>query len=188
MSDHDEFDNKKRSRSPDFNDHEDEFDLLPASNSSTNDSHNYSQNNGGSSDKSPDKQKRARMDNNSSNNSSEGHPISTYDGQSMDAEQSRTNHRNQQQQQQQQDHGKVVMMRTLLTRKEAGIIIGRNGANVHTIRSKTDARVNLTDNFVGCTERVATVVGPLENVAQVSRCIHVYPYALHSYCRFRHLN
>ncbi|RKP10795.1 hypothetical protein THASP1DRAFT_12379 [Thamnocephalis sphaerospora] len=60
---------------------------------------------------------------------------------------------------------KTVMMRALLTKKEAGVIIGRNGANVHTIRSKTNARVNLTDNFPGCTERVATVVGPVENVA-----------------------
>ncbi|KAI9597966.1 hypothetical protein BDF19DRAFT_334242, partial [Syncephalis fuscata] len=60
---------------------------------------------------------------------------------------------------------KSVMMRSLLTKKEAGVIIGRNGANVHTIRSKTNARINLTDNFPGCTERVATIVGPIETVA-----------------------
>jgi hypothetical protein len=168
MTETNDFDSKKRSRSPDFNDNDDEFDLLAPSNA---DDVSASADTKSASGDTQEKTKRSRID--------EGRPItSTYDdGENMDTEESaRNNNRNNNGNN--GDSAKSVMMRSLLTKKEAGVIIGRNGANVHTIRSKTNARINLTDNFPGCTERVATVVGPIETVASVSNLVNIY----HSPC------
>ncbi|KAI8057920.1 hypothetical protein BDF22DRAFT_739320 [Syncephalis plumigaleata] len=159
MTETNDFDNKKRSRSPDFNDNDDEFDLLAPSNAD--DASASADTKATSGGDTQEKTKRSRID--------EGRPItSTYDdGENMDTEESstRSNNRSNSNGNNSGDSAKSVMMRSLLTKKEAGVIIGRNGANVHTIRSKTNARINLTDNFPGCTERVATVVGPIDTVA-----------------------
>ncbi|KAJ3210313.1 hypothetical protein HDU82_008385 [Entophlyctis luteolus] len=57
-------------------------------------------------------------------------------------------------------------MRAIISMKEAGMIIGKNGKNVADIRDASGARVTVSDNVVGAVERIVTIVGPLDTVAK----------------------
>ncbi|KAI8831006.1 hypothetical protein BJ741DRAFT_567730 [Chytriomyces cf. hyalinus JEL632] len=61
---------------------------------------------------------------------------------------------------------KPITMRAIITMKEAGMIIGKNGKNVAEIRETSGARVTVSENVNGATERVVTIVGPLDTVAK----------------------
>jgi len=77
---------------------------------------------------------------------------------SMDASYSRVDH----------SRGYQMTIRALFTRKESGVVIGKQGSNVAEIRAKSGARVHLGDGNNGATERVAQVVGTLGEVSKVA--------------------
>ncbi|KAJ3118821.1 hypothetical protein HK100_000532 [Physocladia obscura] len=65
-----------------------------------------------------------------------------------------------------------ITMRAIISMKEAGMIIGKNGKNVADIRENaflkkaSGARVTVSDNIPGAVERVVTIAGPLDTVAK----------------------
>ncbi|KAJ3133036.1 hypothetical protein HK100_004762 [Physocladia obscura] len=59
-----------------------------------------------------------------------------------------------------------ITMRAIISMKEAGMIIGKNGKNVADIRETSGARVTVSDNIPGAVERVVTIAGPLDTVAK----------------------
>ncbi|ORX52828.1 hypothetical protein DM01DRAFT_1363232 [Hesseltinella vesiculosa] len=64
-----------------------------------------------------------------------------------------------------------IAVRSLVSTKDAGIIIGRGGRNVNEIREYSSARVNVTENVQGAFERILTVVGPAEAIAKAYRLV-----------------
>lgn len=69
-----------------------------------------------------------------------------------------------------------ISIRSLVTTKEAGVIIGKGGKNVSDIRDKSGARVTISEMVQGAYERILTVTGPLDAVAKVGfefcRCVY----------------
>ncbi|KAJ3204856.1 hypothetical protein HDU67_009255 [Dinochytrium kinnereticum] len=61
---------------------------------------------------------------------------------------------------------KVMAMRAIITAKEAGIVIGKNGRNVADIREKSGAKVTVSEQVPGALERIITITGPLDTVAK----------------------
>ena len=59
--------------------------------------------------------------------------------------------------------GKVVRMRALITPKEAGIIIGKGGAQVAEFRDNSGARIVVSGQVPGINERILTVTGSLDS-------------------------
>ncbi|RUP52240.1 hypothetical protein BC936DRAFT_150066 [Jimgerdemannia flammicorona] len=59
-----------------------------------------------------------------------------------------------------------ISIRSLVTTKEAGVIIGKGGKNVSDIRDKSGARVTISEMVQGAYERILTVTGPLDAVAK----------------------
>ncbi|RKP02422.1 hypothetical protein CXG81DRAFT_2160, partial [Caulochytrium protostelioides] len=59
-----------------------------------------------------------------------------------------------------------LSMRALITRKEAGIVIGKGGRNVLEIREASGARVQVGEQVYGALDRVMTISGPLDTVAK----------------------
>jgi len=59
-------------------------------------------------------------------------------------------------------------MRSLVSTKDAGVIIGKGGKNVKDIREQSGAKVTISEMVPGASERVLTVSGPLDTVAKVS--------------------
>ncbi|KAJ3018549.1 UNVERIFIED_CONTAM: hypothetical protein HDU68_011093, partial [Siphonaria sp. JEL0065] len=64
------------------------------------------------------------------------------------------------------DLAKQMSMRAIISMKEAGMIIGKNGKNVADIRDSSGAKVTVSENVQGAAERVLTIVGPLDTVAK----------------------
>ncbi|KAJ3068189.1 hypothetical protein HDU98_008666 [Podochytrium sp. JEL0797] len=64
------------------------------------------------------------------------------------------------------EEAKPMTMRAIISMKEAGMIIGKNGKNVADIRDSSGARVTVSENVPGAGERVVTVIGPLDTVAK----------------------
>ncbi|KAI9183581.1 PAB1 binding protein [Blastocladiella emersonii ATCC 22665] len=66
-----------------------------------------------------------------------------------------------------------VTLRSLVSTKEAGVIIGKQGANIKAIREESNARVMVSEHVPGVQERVVSITGAVEEVAkayaQVSR-------------------
>lgn len=60
-----------------------------------------------------------------------------------------------------------ISLRSLVTMKDAGVIIGRGGKNVSEIREISTARVTISDIVQGAVERILTVMGPVKAVAKV---------------------
>lgn len=71
-----------------------------------------------------------------------------------------------------------ISLRSLVSTKDAGVIIGRGGKNVSDIREISTARVTISDIVPGAYERILTVSGPVKAVAKVSYkwiiSMHVY--------------
>lgn len=67
-------------------------------------------------------------------------------------------------------------MRSLVSTKDAGVIIGKGGKNVKDIREESGAKVTISEMIPGASERVLTVSGPLDAVAKVqAQCLfHIH--------------
>ncbi|KAJ3040139.1 hypothetical protein HK097_002647 [Rhizophlyctis rosea] len=61
---------------------------------------------------------------------------------------------------------RIMSMRIVVTTKEAGIIIGKQGKNVADIRSNSGAKVMISEHQPGATDRIVTVTGMLDVVAK----------------------
>lgn len=60
----------------------------------------------------------------------------------------------------------LISLRILVSIKEAGIIIGKNGSIIADIREKTGVKAGVSKVIVGCQDRILTVTGPIDNIAQ----------------------
>lgn len=59
-----------------------------------------------------------------------------------------------------------ISIRSLVSTKDAGVIIGRGGKNVSDIRELSNARVTISEIVPGAYERILTVTGPANAVAK----------------------
>lgn len=64
------------------------------------------------------------------------------------------------------DKVRAISIRSLVSTKEAGVIIGKQGRNVSWIRDQSGARVTISEMVPGAFERILTVMGPLDAVAK----------------------
>ncbi|KAI8916034.1 eukaryotic type KH-domain (KH-domain type I) [Gorgonomyces haynaldii] len=64
------------------------------------------------------------------------------------------------------EEGPEMTLRALVTSKEAGIIIGRNGTSVTHVRSATGVRIGVSAAIEGVLERTLTMSGPLASVSK----------------------
>lgn len=62
----------------------------------------------------------------------------------------------------------VLTLRALVSTKEAGVIIGKGGANVAELRERSGVKAGVSKVIQGVHDRVLTVTGSLEGVAKVS--------------------
>ena len=62
-----------------------------------------------------------------------------------------------------------ISMRALITSKDAGVVIGRQGKNVADVREQSGARITVSEQIHGSTERILTISGPLDAVAKAVR-------------------
>lgn len=69
----------------------------------------------------------------------------------------------------------AVFIRSLVSTKDAGVIIGRGGKNVSDIREMSSARVTISEIVPGAYERILTVSGVIPAVAKVYLSIHNHP-------------
>lgn len=60
-----------------------------------------------------------------------------------------------------------VTLRALVTTKEAGVIIGKQGKNVADLREQTGVKAGVSKVVPGVHDRVLTVTGSLESVSKV---------------------
>lgn len=65
-----------------------------------------------------------------------------------------------------------IALRSLVTSREAGILIGKGGQSVSNIREETDVKIGVNKMLPGVNERIVTVNGKLENVAKVTEINH----------------
>ena len=65
-----------------------------------------------------------------------------------------------------------VTLRALVTTKEAGVIIGKQGKNVADLRDQTGVKAGVSKVVPGVHDRVLTVSGSLESVSKVG---HIPP-------------
>src|ERR1700738_2398400 len=61
----------------------------------------------------------------------------------------------------------TVTLRALVTTKEAGVIIGKQGKNVAYLRDQTGVKADFSKVVPGVHDRVLTVTGSLESVSKV---------------------
>ncbi|CAO3635580.1 unnamed protein product [Cunninghamella blakesleeana] len=59
-----------------------------------------------------------------------------------------------------------ICLRSIVSTKDAGVIIGRGGKNVNEIREYSSARVTISDIVQGAYERILSVNGSLESVSK----------------------
>jgi len=69
-------------------------------------------------------------------------------------------------QNQHQQDSDLLTLRALVSTKEAGVIIGKNGKNVAELRDATGVKAGVSKVVQGVHDRVLTVVGSLESVAK----------------------
>jgi heterogeneous nuclear rnp K-like protein len=60
-----------------------------------------------------------------------------------------------------------MVLRALVSSKEAGVIIGKGGKSVSHIREVTSVKIGVSAVVAGVNERILTVSGPLSAVAKV---------------------
>lgn len=65
---------------------------------------------------------------------------------------------------------KAFTLRALVSTKEAGVIIGKGGANVAELRDRSGVKAGVSKVVPGVHDRVLSVSGTLEGVAKVSVC------------------
>jgi len=63
---------------------------------------------------------------------------------------------------------KVISIRSLVTSKEAGAIIGKGGKNVTEVRDATGVKAAVSPVVEGVNERILTVTGTLDTIPKVS--------------------
>jgi hypothetical protein len=61
----------------------------------------------------------------------------------------------------------TTALRSIVSTKDAGVIIGKSGKNVSEIREQSGAKVTISEMVPGAYERILTVSGPLDTVAKV---------------------
>ncbi|KAI5476422.1 hypothetical protein MNV49_007735 [Pseudohyphozyma bogoriensis] len=71
-----------------------------------------------------------------------------------------------QQQQQQFDGDEGLTLRALVSSKEAGVIIGRGGATIATIRSESNVKAGVSKVVPGVNDRILSVGGSVDGVAK----------------------
>lgn len=59
-----------------------------------------------------------------------------------------------------------LTMRAIVSSKEAGVIIGKEGRNVADLREQTQVRAGVSKVVQGVHDRVLTITGPLDNVTR----------------------
>ena len=84
-------------------------------------------------------------------------------------------------------HQPDVTLRALVTTREAGVIIGKEGKNVAAVREATGVRAGVSKVVPGSNERILTVGGPLDAVAKVSRYLVMWHYTRAALARTRKL-
>ncbi|KLO14439.1 cytoplasmic protein [Schizopora paradoxa] len=65
----------------------------------------------------------------------------------------------------------ILSLRALVSTKDAGIIIGKGGKNVADIREQTNVKAGVSKVIQGVNDRVLTVTGDAQNVANAYRLI-----------------
>lgn len=60
-----------------------------------------------------------------------------------------------------------LTLKALVSSKEAGVIIGREGAAVASVRDECQVRIAVSSVVQGISERILSVSGPLSAVAKV---------------------
>lgn len=60
----------------------------------------------------------------------------------------------------------TLTMRAIVSSKEAGVIIGKEGRNVADLREQTQVRAGVSKVVQGVHDRVLTITGPLDNVTR----------------------
>jgi heterogeneous nuclear rnp K-like protein 2 len=61
----------------------------------------------------------------------------------------------------------TLTLRALVSTKDAGVIIGKGGKNVADLRDQTGVKAGVSKVTPGVHERVLTISGPVERVAEV---------------------
>ena len=69
--------------------------------------------------------------------------------------------------------GDLLTLRSLVSTKDAGVIIGRGGKNVAELREQTAVKAGVSKVIPGVHERVLTVTGSVEGVAKVRRSAYI---------------
>ena len=65
------------------------------------------------------------------------------------------------------DRADTLTLRSLVSSKDAGVLIGRAGKNVADLREQTGVKAGVSKVIPGVHERVLTVSGSVESVARV---------------------
>lgn len=60
----------------------------------------------------------------------------------------------------------IIGFRVLVSVKEAGIVIGKNGSVIADIRDQTGVKAGVSPVIQGCPDRILTVTGPLDSTCQ----------------------
>ncbi|GMM38075.1 Hek2 protein [Saccharomycopsis crataegensis] len=60
----------------------------------------------------------------------------------------------------------LITFRVLVSTKEAGIVIGKNGNCVANVREKTGVKSGVSKVIMGCSDRILTVSGPVDATAE----------------------
>ncbi|KAJ3087656.1 RNA binding protein, heterogenous nuclear RNP-K like protein [Quaeritorhiza haematococci] len=60
----------------------------------------------------------------------------------------------------------VITLRSLVTTKEAGVVIGKGGKNVAEVREATGVKAGVSKVIQGVHERILTITGPLNDVSK----------------------
>ena len=60
-----------------------------------------------------------------------------------------------------------ISLRAIVTTKEAGVTIGKQGKSVSVVREVTGVKVGISKVLPGIHERILSVSGPLPNVSKV---------------------
>ena len=61
-----------------------------------------------------------------------------------------------------------IQLRSLVTSKDAGVIIGKNGTLISSIRDSSSTQISLSKVIPKVSERIVSVQGSLEHVVKVS--------------------
>lgn len=65
------------------------------------------------------------------------------------------------------DESSHITLRTVITNRQAAIIIGESGKTITTLRDSTSAEIDVSEQLRGAIERVLTVSGPISEVSEV---------------------